>query len=150
MNSRDKGLIIAMIVLGGLGIIVTSRSNFFMLIEVFDRLFDLNNMDGVDAIVLVFMCFVGVVQFVIRAVGIVFASVAISKKSKIFVLAASILNMIIFDFFGIISGVVGFIAYASMRKYDKNEAESVEKEKPKDQDIDGGLNIYKDNIYGMK
>ncbi len=152
MSSRNRGLIIAMIVLGGVGIIVTSRSSLYMLMEVFDTFFDVNYMDGIDAIFLVFMCFVAVVQFIVRAVGIVFASVCISTKSKKFILVSSILNMIIFDLFGIICGTIGFIVYANMRKGVANESQSdiVDSEETQDKDIDGGLNIYKDNIYGMK
>ncbi len=107
---------------------------------------------GIAELFSVFSIFAGFVAFYVIAslavhiLALVFAVKGVKGNLRGYILAASIFNAIGLLFGDLIStagAVCGFILYFYANE-DKNE------EKPKDQDIDGGLNIYKDNIYGMK
>ncbi len=145
MNNKNKDLSTAVVVLSAIALgfqvfCIMALGLFWsmnLIISEFAEIFSM--LVGMVAIYVI-------ASLALHILALVFAVKGVKQNLHGYILTASILNTVCLIFGDLVStaaAVCGYILYYYMKEEDKTD-------ETQDKDIDGGLNIYKDNIYGMK
>lgn len=145
MNNKNKDLSTAVVVLSAiaLGLQLFGIMAFWLLLSM--TLF-LSAFGEMFFGLVGFLAVCVIASLVLHILALVFAVKGTKKNSRGYILTASILNavcILVGDFVSVAGAVCGFILCYNISEQEKSD-------EMKNENIDGGLNICKDNIYGMK